>query len=82
MIFLKSFCHTKVPFRCSLLVRSSVFLLDLAGAGFLRAGGGFDGTADVDVEVIVAVAQIVEATFSFGERRQVEREVCGATETS
>lgn len=70
-----------MSFRCSSLVRGSVFLLDLAGAGLLRAGGGFDGIADVDVEVIVAVAHVVEATFGFGERRQVEREVCGATET-
>lgn len=60
---------------------SHVFLLfDLTRSGLFRTVGSFDRTADIDQVVIVATGQVVEATVGFGERRQVEREVCGATE--
>lgn len=60
---------------------SHVFLLfDLTCSGLFRTAGSFDRTADIDQVVIVATGQVVEATVGFGERRQVEREVCGETE--
>lgn len=64
-------------------VTGSVFLLfDLTYSGLFRTVGSFDRTTDIDEVVIVATGQVVEATDGFGERRQVEREVCGATEAS
>lgn len=64
-------------------VRGSVSpLFDLTRSGLLRAAGGFDGAADVDEVVVAAAGQVVEAAVGFEERRQVERESCGATEVS
>lgn len=54
-------------------------LLHLARSGLFRTvrAGNFDGTANVDVVVVVSTGQVVEAAI-FGERRQVEGETCGA----
>lgn len=54
------------------------FFIDLARTGLFRTASGFHGTTDVDVVVVVAAGQVVEATVGFRERREVEREPCGA----
>lgn len=55
-------------------------LFHLARSGLFRTVGSFDGTTDVDVVVIGSAGQVVEAAVGLGERLQVERETCGATE--
>jgi len=66
----------------SCLRAHAVPLFDLARAGLLGTAGRLDGTTDVDVVVVVAAGEVVEATGGFGERRQVEGEPCGATQAS
>lgn len=57
-----------------------MLLLDLTCSRLFRTVGSFDRTAHVDEVVVVAAGQIVEAAVDFGERRQVEGEICGVTE--
>lgn len=48
----------------------------LTRAGLVGAAGGLDGAADVDEVIVAAVGQVVETAVGFGERRQVEGELC------
>ncbi len=67
---------------CVSICGSSSPLFDLTGSGRFRTVGSFDATADVDVVVVVATGQVVEAAAGFGEGRQIEREVCGEKEVT
>lgn len=67
---------------CSHVSGYALPLFNLTCSRLIRTVDSFDRAAHVDVVVIVANGQVVEATIAFGERRQIEGEVCRATEAS